>query len=343
MPDWTVLQLARTTAGFLAERGVDNPRLDAEILLAQVLGFDRTQLYMNADWPVGETEREAYRELIRRRASGEPVAYIVGSRGFWSLDLRVDARVLIPRPETERVVELALAFAGTYAHDAWRIVDVGTGSGALALALAAELSEAVVLATDISADALEVARDNADDHGLRERVRFVRADLLASLVDRPESVDIVVSNPPYVGRHDGQALDPSVAAHEPQVALFSGDDGLDAIRRLVPQAAAALVPGGLFLCEIGAGQGAAATALASEAFAEVSIERDYSGLDRVLCARKQGTPSWEPVSRAPSETPDDISAGEGSAPEEPAPEDIGAQLLAEAEAAELPIIDLRDR
>ncbi len=337
---WTVHALIQATAKLFGQRGSSSPRLDAELLLARVLELDRTGLYMNAQRPVDDEERAAFRELVRRRAEGEPVAYLVGERGFWTLDLHVDERVLIPRPETERIVELGLRYARRYAHDAWKIVDVGTGSGALALALASELPQANVLAIDVSPDALDVARHNAETCGLRERVSFVRADGLSPLADRPGSVELIVSNPPYVAEGD-PALEAAVAAHEPSLALYGGEDGLAVIRDLIPDAARALGPGGVLLMEMGHDQGAAVRALAREHFHRVRVEKDYAGHDRVLVAVAHGEPPWPLAPTAPAEL-DPEPVEEHVADADLDTLDPRLRALREAEAEGLPVIDLND-
>lgn len=353
MSEWTVRTLIKSTADWLSKRGHESGRLDAELLLGHVLELDRTGLYMHADRPVTDAERDAFRGLVQRRAEGEPVAYLTGVRGFWSLDLQVDARVLVPRPETEHVVELALRYTKQFAPRAWRIVDVGTGSGAIALALATELPQATVLATDISADALEVARENAERLGLRERVKFVQADLLEPLASRPGSVDLIVSNPPYVAEDD-PALESDVRRYEPGVALFAPEAGLGTIRRLLPQAARALGPGGAFLMEFGSAQGNALRQLGREHFASAYVSKDYAGHDRVLVALSHGDAPWERAEaaeegEAEAQRAEAKGEGEGSGDEIatlPDPEGGWASMsaaersLLEAQQAGLPIIDL---
>lgn len=271
---------------FLEERGVSSPRLDAELLLAHVLGIGRMQLYMDHDRPLTAAELDAYRELTRRRGLREPVAYLIGERGFWTLDLRVDPRVLVPRPETELLIEACLEFVGDDKDRELRIADVGTGSGAIALALASELPNASVLAVDISTDALEVAKANAEQLGLSERVHFVRGDLLSPLQGRDSCVDIIVSNPPYIGEAERPDLAPEVDAHEPHVALFAAEDGMALIRRLIAQARVALSRDGLLLIEHGWRQGPAALSGALEHFEEAETLRDLSGNERAVRATK---------------------------------------------------------
>jgi release factor glutamine methyltransferase len=328
MANWTVQTLLEATRTFFQERGSPSARLDAEMLLAHVLGVDRTRLYMQYDRPVADEEREKFRELVRRRAATEPIAYLTGSRGFWTLDLHVDSRVLIPRPETEHAVEAVVDFVGEERDRAWRIVDVGTGSGAIALALASELENARIVATDVSADALAVATANAERLGLRERVSFVASDLLDAMVRRGSRADIVVSNPPYVAESD--EIDAAVKQWEPATALFAPDDGLALIRRLVEQAAAVLRPGGLLVIEHGAGQGEAVRNMAKFVGFVAETRQDYAGHDRLLVACAPGVlelPERPAVSASISATAA-VSPAQGAA-------------AGEAAEAPLPVIDLR--
>lgn len=338
MESITVRELVQRTATFFAERGLPSPRLDADLLVAHVLGTTRTGLYGCFDRPVPDDERDALRELVRRRAAHEPIAYLLGERGFWTLDLHVDPRVLVPRPETERIVELALETVGVHRDHPWRVVDVGTGSGAIALALASELPAATVLGSDTSAGALEVAADNAERCGLRDRVRLVRDDLLGALVRKRAQVDIVVSNPPYIATTERGIMDRDVLEHEPHEALFAGHDGLDVIRRLLPQAQKVLVPGGLLLVEFGAAQGEAVRSLAAQHFERVAIAKDLAGHDRVLIARAAGRHEVLDAQPAvPEPTPEPEPA---AAESEEEPMSAAQWRLREAEDAGLPIIDL---
>jgi release factor glutamine methyltransferase len=265
---WTTLAVLTWTSGRFTEKGIASARLDAEVLLAHVLGQSRVQLYTGFDRPLEEGELGAYRELIKRRLAGEPVAYLVGAQEFWSLPLAVDERVLVPRRDTETLVEVALRAGGT------RVADVGTGSGAIALALAKERPAALVVATDISEDALAVARANAAKLGLA--VDFRHGDLLAPLEG---AFDLIVSNPPYVPTTDLAHLAPEVQ-REPRLALDGGADGLDVLRRLVPAARAQLTPGGTLAVEHGFDQGPAVRALFAD-FESVTTTRDLAGQERV--------------------------------------------------------------
>jgi release factor glutamine methyltransferase len=258
----------------IAAAGSDTPRLDAELLLADVLGLDRTALFMDPAREVQGPAVRAFQDAVRRRSAGrEPVAYITGRRGFRHLDLAVDARVLVPRPETELLVEIGVERLAEGA----RVVDVGTGSGAVALALAHERPDLEVLATDCSAAALDVARANAARLGLGGAVTFCEGDLLAGVGD----VDAVLSNPPYVAEADRATLAPEITRHEPPGALFAGADGLDVIRRLVPAAAEAGAR--LLAIELGQGQAdAVAHLMRAAGYADVQARRDLAGIERVV-------------------------------------------------------------
>ena len=285
MPEtWTILGVLNWTTRYFGEKQIATPRLDAEVLLSHVLHCDRVALYVRFEQPLERAELDAFRELVRRRVAGEPVAYLTGTKEFWSLPLRVDSRVLIPRPETELVVDVVLEL--TRDAPPGLAGDVGTGSGAIALALKRERPAWRVLATDISAAALELARENATRLALD--VEFLEGDLLRPLAGRGP-FDVIASNPPYVAEAEIPTLMREVADHEPRVALTPGGDGLAAIRALVAGAPELLAPGGALVMEIGHQQGPAVQALvaASGAFGPVAIRRDHAGLDRVLWARRK--------------------------------------------------------
>lgn len=262
----------------IAAAGSDTPRLDAEVLLAAAMGLDRSALFMDPAREVTGPAVRAFQDAVRRRSAGrEPVAYITGTRGFRHIELAVDARVLVPRPETELLVEIGVELAPHGAH----VADVGTGSGAIAIALSSERPDLRVLATDVSADALAVARANAARLGLAERVEFAHGDLLAGVGE----VDVVLSNPPYVAERERASLAPEITRHEPPGALFAGEDGLDVIRRLVPAAAAAGAR--LLAIELGVGQAPAVAELMRAAgFEDVGARRDLAGLERVVVGRR---------------------------------------------------------
>lgn len=278
----TVLELIMATTELFRRNRVESPRLEAELLLASVLGIERIQLYVRFDQPLAEDEVARYRELVKRRGRHEPVHYILGRREFWSLDLAVERGVLIPRPDTECLIEEVLAHLGATPPPT-RVADVGTGSGAIAIALAKERPTLEVWAGDIAEVPLRVAADNAQRHGVSERVHVVRADLLAALAEVAGGpFDIVASNPPYISEHELATLEPHVREHEPREALVGGADGLELIRRLEGELDRGLRPGGALFVEIGSGQGEAVRALLAPRFAEVRVRRDYAGLDRVV-------------------------------------------------------------
>ena len=279
------LDLARKGAALLRERGFAQARLEAELLLAGVLGLERLQLYLQFDRLVSDAELERYRVFVRRRLKHEPVQYILGEAAFRHLRLRVDRRVLIPRPETEVLVGEVLRWAAGRRGPV-RALDIGTGSGAIALCLAQEGGLAEVVATDSSADALEVARSNAAACGAGDRVKL-RLGRLWEPVREGERFDVVVSNPPYVADSEATSLPPEVKEWEPAGALLAGEDGLDVLRGIVSGAAARLVPGGLLALEIGETQGPAVLAMIAAgggAWGAPRLIRDLAGRDRVVLA-----------------------------------------------------------
>jgi release factor glutamine methyltransferase len=287
----------RNAIAQLAAAQVPSASTTAEVLLLHVLGRDRAYLYAHPEAELSLQQERAYRHLLAERAAGTPTQYLTGQQEFWGLPLRVEPGVFIPRPETEHVVEVVLAIVRERLRKpSARIVDVGTGSGAIALALASELPEAEVVATDISRDALEVAGANAEALGLAGRVRFVESDLLEEFFSHHGSIaagfdtrafDLVVSNPPYVGLEEAERLPREVREHEPAAALFSPEEGIAVTRRLIEQARVALVPEGWLVLELGYNMAGRARALLGDAWANVEITNDLRGIPRVLSAQKE--------------------------------------------------------
>lgn len=279
---WTIRRVLAWTTQDFAGRGIDSPRLDAELLVAQALGVDRVRLYMDLDRPLVAGELAKIRELVLRRRRREPVAYLIGKREFWGRSFEVSPAVLIPRPETETLIERALELLPE--DSSGPVLDVGTGSGCIAVTLAAERKALDIDATDVSEAALEVARRNAEKHGVAERVHWRRGDLFAA-VPTGLRYALVVSNPPYVALRDRASLGPELD-YEPEVALFAGEDGLTVIRRLIAECPNYLVEGGTLLLEIAADQGKRVLALLREAgFEETRVHRDLGGRDRVAEGR----------------------------------------------------------
>lgn len=276
MANQTVGTLLRAATAQLSATSA-TPRLDAELLLAHVLGWPRARLLAERDDQPAAAQTAAFATLIARRSTLEPVAYLVGHKAFYGLDLEVTPATLVPRPETELLVELALDEARRRG-ERLILADIGTGSGAIAIALASHLPTATIYATDVAAAALEVARRNVVRHGLSERVRLYHGDLLAPL---PGPVDLLVSNPPYTILAE---VEPNVFAHEPHVALDGGPDGAAIYRRLVANLSDYVRPGGAILVEIGAWQGALVAKLLRALYptATVSVHQDLAGRDRVV-------------------------------------------------------------
>jgi release factor glutamine methyltransferase len=283
---WTILDLLRWTTDHFASRGIENARLDAEVLLAHALATERLRLYIDYEQPVPADERGRFRELVKRRADERiPVAYLVGAREFWSMPLRVTPDVLVPRPETETLVGAALELCPD-AEAELRVLDVGTGSGALALALAKERPKARVMATDVSAAALVVASENAESLGLADRLSFAEGDLFEPVADA--RFDIIVSNPPYLAEAEAASLAPELA-HEPQRALYAGPDGSEVLLRLVSQAPDHLEPGGWLVLEIDPRQvRVVSDACVAAGLPRVRVYRDLAGRQRALAASGEG-------------------------------------------------------
>lgn len=294
---WSVGRLLQWTANYLKQKGADSARLDAEVLLAHALGCKRIDLYTRYGEEPDEPRRQAFRDLVRRRAEGTPVAYLVGQREFYSLNFRVSPDVLIPRPETELVVIRLLDLvkqrpSAGEADPPLQIADIGTGSGVLAVCAARSLPTAEVTAVDISPAALAMAQANAQQHGVADRIRFVESDLFAAFEpdgDPPlPPLDFILSNPPYVKSGEMAELPLDVHGHEPHLALEAGPDGLRVIRPLIAQAAERLKWGGYLLCEISPQlEGGVAALLAGPAWSEVTFVKDFAHRVRVVQARKR--------------------------------------------------------
>ncbi len=285
-PAWTILSVLRWTTAYFTDRRIDSPRTTAELLLAHTLGVAKIDLYLRFDQPLLPEELADYKALIRRRTAGEPTAYILGVRSFWNQDLTVTPDVLIPRPETEHLVEAALEllpFCGESGRRC-RVLDLGTGSGAVVVALAAEAGDHLFFAADRSPQALAVARENARRHLQETRVHFFGSHWFQALGEGRAAFDLVVCNPPYIPTADIDALPPEIRRHEPRGALDGGPDGLADIREIVAHALAHLAPGGWLLLEIGAGQHTAVADIVRRAgrYTDPVFIRDYSGHRRVL-------------------------------------------------------------
>lgn len=283
---WTIGRLLQWTTDFLRTHGADNPRLDAEVLLASVLQCERIRLYTAFAEEPDEDARAAFRDLVKRRSQGAPVAYLVGKREFYSLAFAVTPDVLIPRPETELLVVELLDAAARWPADApLHIADVGTGSGIIAVCAAKRLPHARVTAIDVSPAALHVARQNAHAHGVAAQIDFQAADLLTGLPAEP-AWQIIASNPPYVAAGELAGLPRDVREHEPRLALVAGERGTEVIERLLPQAAQRLVPGGALLLEISPQlAGPVSDLLAADArWIGARIKKDLAGLPRLALA-----------------------------------------------------------
>ena len=282
-----MLRLMLWSADYLEQKGVERARLDAEYLLAHVLGVGRLEMYLQHERPLEPAELDAFRPLLKRRAAREPLQYVLGRQAFRDLDLEVGPDVLIPRPETEQLVEIVLDWARARGGEELTALDIGTGSGAIALALLQEGPFARVVATDASAAALRVAGRNRDGVGALERLEL-RAGEYLEPIEPDERFDVIVSNPPYVAEGARASLAPEVADWEPAEALFAGTDGLDALRCIVADARRALRAGGLLALEIGDGQAEAVRALLREqgGYGVVRVHEDLSGKERVVTATR---------------------------------------------------------
>jgi release factor glutamine methyltransferase len=276
-----VLEVLQSTTDYFQKRNIDSPRLNAEHLLAHVLSRKRMELYLDFERRLRESELAPLRELVKRRGTGEPLQHLLGTVEFCGRSFRCDKRALVPRPETEQLVELLISHLKSELACS-RMIDVGTGSGVIALTLAAEFPKAEIVGLDISDDALMLARENAERLKLADRVLFLRSNLLESI--QPD-FDLIVANLPYVSTDDRQNLSREVL-HDPEVALFAGSRGDELMRQLINDAPSWLRPGGMLAMEIGLGQSEAlVAALAEKNYRDILTEKDYSGVIRFLFAR----------------------------------------------------------
>ncbi len=277
----TLLEVLQSTTAYFAKHQIENPRLNAEQLLAHTLRLSRMDLYLEFERNLAENELGPLRDLVKRRGQGEPLQHLLGTVEFCGHTFAIDKRAMVPRPETEELVELLKSEIRSQRSD-FRMIDVGTGSGVIALSLAAKFPEAETYAIDISEDALSLARENAAQLRLSERVRFQKTDLLENLSER---FDLIVANLPYISMQDRHLLAREVL-HDPEVALFGGPGGDELVQKLIEQAPAHLEPGGLLALEIGLGQAEGLSDfLRQKNYHDIELKKDYSGISRFLLAR----------------------------------------------------------
>jgi release factor glutamine methyltransferase len=280
----------RAAIARLEESKVPSAPLAAELLLMHVLQRDRAWLYAHPEFELSPKDAADYAQLVERRSEGVPTQYLTGRQEFWGLEFEVGPGVLIPRPETELTIEVTLERLGARRAEPLRIADVGTGSGCIAIALARELPGAEIVATDISAAALGYAHRNAAHHGVSNRIQFLEAELLKVAIEAPyraeSRFDLIISNPPYVGRNDAGSLPREVREHEPAEALFAGDDGLEIYPALIEQAARKLAPNGILVLELGYnGAQYLGSLLSAPHWSDLRVTRDLAGIERVVSVR----------------------------------------------------------
>jgi release factor glutamine methyltransferase len=289
---WIVRDLLHVTAEYLEKKGIDSPRLTAEILLAHKLNVDRITLYLNFDQPLTENELSGYRVLIKRRLQREPLPYIVGVQEFWSLEFAVTPEVLVPRPETELLVEQAierLKAVPAEGNKTPAILELGTGCGAIAISLAKSVQQARIWATDISAEALRLARVNAEKHGVSDRITFIQGSLWEPLLHQGLTFDHILSNPPYIAPEEFEHLSPEVRDYEPRLALDGHKDGMTFIQTIIREAPVFMNPGGWIMLEMAPGQTEKALGLIGEIkdYGEKTRIKDYSHRYRVVMAQRK--------------------------------------------------------
>ncbi len=289
-PEWTLIKLIKWATAYFDSHHIDSPRTTAEILLAHTISAKRIDLYLRYDQPLNSDELDRFKTLIKRRINREPVAYILGRKEFWSMDLAVTRNVLIPRPETECLVERALESLAADSNPGCKsILELGTGCGAVVVALASKNSRHSYLGTDISSDAVRVARQNSIRHGLGAQLRFMVADWFAPFDAKSGLFDLIVSNPPYIRSGDLKRLEPEIHAYEPVAALDGGEEGLDYLRHIIQCAYLYLKPAGVLLLEMGHDQKEPLKQIiaACGQYENVAFYKDYSGYDRIASMRKR--------------------------------------------------------
>ncbi len=288
---WIIKDLLEVTTDYLRDKKIDNPRLCAETLLAYQLNSSRIKLYLTLDHPLNEKDIDSYRSMIKRRVDREPAQYITGVQEFWSLEFLVGPQALIPRPETEILVEQVLSILKDDKSNKEQgpfMLDLGTGSGAIAVSLAKELQGATIWASDISALALDLARINSEKHAVNSRIHLVQGDLFEPFTGKPLKFDIIVSNPPYIPSEDYDSLPPEVKDYEPRLALNGHEGGLFFIEKIIMEAPVYLNPGGWLLIEMDPGQTLKAFNMIEQnhSYGEHRCAKDYSQKDRAVIARK---------------------------------------------------------
>jgi len=291
---WTIKELLEVTIDYLNNKHIDNPRLSADLLLAHQLSVNRVQLYLDFDQPLNEKDLSGYRELVKRRVHREPIQYIIGTQEFWSMEFLVTPHVLIPRPESERLVEQVITLFNNEKipqTEHPKILDLGTGSGAIAVSIAREIENISIWASDISHNALNIAKLNAEKNHLDKRITFIQGDLWEPFQDQAFSFDIIVSNPPYIASEDYKSLMPEVRDYEPRLALDGLEEGMHYIKKIISQAERYLSPEGWLLLEMAPNQISKAQdhLYKTNCFGEVYRIKDYSHCDRVLMTQKRSS------------------------------------------------------
>ena len=277
----TVLEAIKLSADYLSKKNIDSSRINAENLLAHVLKCKRLDLYLAFDRPLKEEEIDDYRELIRRRGASEPLQYIIGNVEFYGLNFRVNSSVLIPRPETELLIEKILESLNK--NDSLKILDIGTGSGNIAVSIAKHLSNAEIVAIDISDSAIQTAKENSELNNINGQINFYKLDIISGSLQTNSKFDLIVSNPPYVSLKDYSDLSPELLNHEPRISLTDENDGLNFYRAISKKAKTLLKTGGKIFYEVGLGQSEEVKNLLKENnFNEIEIFKDYSNIDRVV-------------------------------------------------------------